>query len=248
MTQNQTYENNSSNSSLRADIREAFTHAVPIMAGYMVLGLPCGMLSSTAGMSWWMVGLMSITFYSGAGQYMIPNMYLAANPLLAIITSVSLVNSRQLLYGASLSQYMGSQKIINILMAATVTDESFGVNLARYMKGVWDTRKALFLNLFSMLSWGIFTALGAFLGEQFSVPATLASFAMTSLFICLLMMQPFARENVLASVGAIVGVVICKLLGLEGVSILLGALVGVVSGVLAMQMLPHTQSAIKESK
>lgn len=66
-------------------IRDSLTAAFPIMAGYVVLGLPCGILCAAAGMDWWMTAVMSILFYSGAGQYMIPNMYLAGNPLSAII-------------------------------------------------------------------------------------------------------------------------------------------------------------------
>ena len=47
------------------------------------------------------VFLFSVLFYSVAGQFMIPNMYLAASPLASIVASVSLVNTRQMLYSAS---------------------------------------------------------------------------------------------------------------------------------------------------
>ena len=56
---------------IEVEVREAFKRALkpalPIIAGYIVLGLPCGILSATAGMSWWMVAILSIVFYSGAG-------------------------------------------------------------------------------------------------------------------------------------------------------------------------------------
>ena len=128
-------------------IRDSLTAAFPIMAGYVVLGLPCGILCAAAGMDWWMTAVMSILFYSGAGQYMIPNMYLAGNPLSAIILSVTLVNTRQMLYGASLSQFCGNvSKRLSFIFGATVTDESFGVNLARFINGGWTVRAALKLS------------------------------------------------------------------------------------------------------
>lgn len=44
---------------------------------------------------------MSVLFYSGAGQFMIPNMWLAGAPIASIIASVSFVNTRQMLYSAA---------------------------------------------------------------------------------------------------------------------------------------------------
>lgn len=210
---------------------EAFKAALPIMAGYVVLGLPCGLLCQQAGMNWAMVAIMSAIFYSGAGQYMIPNMFMAGNPLLSIIASVSLVNTRQLLYGASLSRFCETvSKHSAFLFGATVTDESFGVNLARFENGSWDVRRATLVNLCSQTSWGLSCVVGTLVGSLVSVPTAIASFAMTSIFICLLCMQKVSTTNVIAIVAAAVGVFICKLVGLGGPAILLGALIGMACG------------------
>lgn len=136
--------------------KEAFQAAWPIVLGYVVLGIPCGILGVAAGMDVWMIAIMSLLFYSGAGQYMIPNMWLAGNPISAIIASVALVNTRQMLYGASLSQFCGSAgKRLAFIFGATVTDESFGVNLARMINGNWSVKHALLVNLFSLTSWTV---------------------------------------------------------------------------------------------
>ena len=209
-------------------VREAFSAALPIVLGYVVLGIPCGILCVAAGMDVWMIAVMSLLFYSGAGQYMIPNMWLAGNPITAIIASVCLVNTRQLLYGASLSQFCGAAgKCLSFLFGATVTDESFGVNLARMINGTWDVKRALLVNLFSLSSWTLSNVVGALIGCAISLPTALASFAMTSLFICLLCMQKVSRANLVAVAGAVLGVVACKCAGLSGPAILVGALVGV---------------------
>lgn len=198
------------------------------MAGYVVLGLPCGILCVKAGMDVWMVALMCALFYSGAGQYMIPNMWLAGNPLTAIIASVTLVNTRQMLYGASLSQFCGSvRKRLAFFFGATVTDESFGVNLARFINGSWSVQNSLIVNLLSQSTWLVANVAGAIIGSAISLPTALASFAMTSLFICLLCMQRVTVENLVAVIGAAGGVIVCKLAGLAGPAILIGALAGV---------------------
>lgn len=214
-----------------AVVSDGLKAALPIMAGYVVLGLPCGILCGQAGMAWWMVFIMSMTFYSGAGQYMIPNMWLAGASIPSTIASVSLVNSRQLLYGTSLSQYCeGAGKRLSFLFGATVTDESFGVNLARFTGGDWDVRRATWVNLFSMTTWALSCTAGVLVGELLSVPTALASFAMTSIFICLLCMQKVDPVNLVTALCAAAGVIVCKFVGLSGPAILIGAVFGVVAG------------------
>ena len=77
----------------REHILSAFSAAVPIMLGYVAIGLPCGILGNTIGLNPLQVALLSILLYSGAGQFMIPNMFLAGSSVAAITASVSLVNT-----------------------------------------------------------------------------------------------------------------------------------------------------------
>lgn len=45
-------------------ILDGLKAAWPIIAGYVVLGLPCGLLCQQAGMNWAMCLIMSTLFYS----------------------------------------------------------------------------------------------------------------------------------------------------------------------------------------
>lgn len=212
-------------------VKEVLSAAFPVMLGYVFLGIPCGILCQQVGLSALQVFLLSMLFYSGAGQYMIPNMWLAGSPALAIIASVTLVNSRQLLYGASLSRFCGkAKKKLSFLFGATVTDESFAVNLGRFEKGSWSVGKATAVNILCQTTWAVSNALGAVLGSLLTVPSALASFAMTSIFLCLLFSQKKTNANIVAGLVAVAGVFVCKLAGLSGPAILVGALLGVVAG------------------
>ena len=212
-------------------IKDGFKAALPIMAGYVVLGLPCGLLCQQTGINALEAFILSITFYSGAGQYMIPNMWLAGSGPAAIIASVSLVNTRQTLYATALSQFCANcSKRLGFLFSATVTDESFGVNLARFQNGGWDVYRATAVNLFSMFTWALANAAGVILGNLASVPTALASFAMTAIFICLLCMQKINVVNIVTMLTAALGVFFCKVAGLSGPAILIGAVAGVVVG------------------
>lgn len=212
----------------REHIRQSFDAAIPIMLGYVAIGVPCGILCGSIGLNALQVFLLSALFYSGAGQFMIPNMYLAASPLASIIASVSLVNTRQVLYSASFApECEGVSKGMAFLFAATVTDESYGVSIARFREGGWSVGRALAVNLFSQSSWALSNVAGVLVGGLVDIPLQIAAFAMTSIFICLLFTQRLTSANVVAAVSAVLGVYACKLLGFGGAAILVGALLGV---------------------
>ena len=214
----------------RENISEAFNAAIPIMLGYVAIGLPCGILSASIGMNALQVLMISVLLYSGAGQFMLPNMWLALSPLASIVASISLVNTRQMLYSASFAPWCrGAGKLLSFWFAASVTDESFGVNMQKFLDGGWSVEKATLVNEFSHSSWTISCVLGVFLGNALGIPLAIAAFAMTSIFICLMVTQKVTPENVVAAACAMVGVVVCKLVGLAGPAILVGALVGVAS-------------------
>lgn len=202
------------------------------MLGYVAIGIPCGILSFSIGLDAFQVFLLCALFYSGAGQFMIPNMWMAHAPLLPIIASVSFVNTRQMLYSAAFAPWCeGVSKRLAFLFAATVTDESFGVNLREFQNGGWDAARATLVNLFSQSSWTASCVVGVFVGSALSIPLRIAAFAMTSIFICLLVTQKLTSANVVAAVGAIVGVCACKAAGFADPAVFLGALAGVLCAI-----------------
>lgn len=212
----------------------AFKAALPIVIGYVALGIPCGILCAAAGLDIWMVILMSVFFYSGSGQYMIPNLFLAGSSPLAICASVALVSSRQTLYGSALVPFLqGVPRRLAVLCASNVTDESFGVNIERFHLGNWRPSEAFLVNCFSQLSWIASNVIGVLLAGVLSIGTAIASFAMTSLFLCLMLIQKRTRDNVVAGIGAVLGVIACKLVGLSGPAILIGALIGIACGMVA---------------
>lgn len=209
-------------------IKQSFQVALPIMLGYIAIGIPCGILCNSIGLNTFQVFLLSALFYSGAGQFMIPNMWLAGSPLASIIASVSLVNTRQMLYSAAFAPACrGVKKRLSFLFAATVTDESYGVSISEFLKGDWSVGRALLVNVFSQSSWMVSNVVGVLVGNVINIPLAIASFAMTSIFICLLVTQKVSSANLLAALVAAFGVFICKMIGLGGLAILIGALAGV---------------------
>ncbi len=213
-------------------IRQALQAAFPIMLGYVAIGIPCGILCDSIGLNALQVFLLSALFYSGAGQFMIPNMWLAGSPVASIIASVSLVNTRQMLYSAAFAPACkGAKKRLSFLFAATVTDESYGVNVQKFSEGGWSVGKATMVNLLSQSSWALSNVVGVLVGSALGIPLAIAAFAMTSIFICLMVTQKLSAANLVAMGVAFAGVYACKAAGLAGPAILVGAVLGVVAAI-----------------
>ncbi|MDD7369786.1 MAG: AzlC family ABC transporter permease [Berryella intestinalis] len=216
----------------RDNIQAAFGAAFPIVLGYVAIGIPCGILSSSIGMNALQVLIMCLLLYSGAGQFMIPNMWLAASPVASIVASVSLVNMRHILYSTSITSWVKDvPRPLSFFFAATITDESFGVNMNRFLAGDWSVERATWVNCFSWSSWTLSCVAGTFIGSALNIPLPIAAFAMTSIFICLMVTQKMTPSNVVAIATAVAGVFLCKLVGLSGPAILLGATFGVVAAI-----------------
>jgi 4-azaleucine resistance transporter AzlC len=227
-------------------LKEVFKAGYPVVLGYIAIGIPCGILSQSIGLNALQVYIFSVILYSGAGQFMIPNMFLAGSTLPAIAASVSLVNTRQMLYSASFASEVKSappaSKLLSFFFTATVTDETYGISVQKFREGNWSQGKALALNIMSETSWALSCVVGVFIGSAIQIPLSIASFAMTSIFICLLFTQKLSTPNIAAAVFAMVGVYLCKLVGLSGASILVGAIAGVVLALLISPHLPQIKN------
>nr|WP_315521628.1 AzlC family ABC transporter permease [Olegusella massiliensis] len=214
-------------------LKKTIPVALPVMLGYLAIGLPSGILAAQVGVPTWACFVVSATVYSGAGQFMFPNMVLAGASPLAIIASISLVNTRQVLYSAAFAPFFRkTSRLLTVVFSATVTDETFGINLDKLSRvgEDWTPQDALAINLESMFSWASANCIGALVGPLLALPTEITSFAMTAIFICLLVGQKMRIEAVLALVVAVLGVAVCKLVGLGGLAVFLGALLGVIAG------------------
>ena len=183
----------------------------PVMLTYVAIGAPCGMIMAQTGMEPWMVFALSSTFVTGSGQFMVCNLWLAGVP------------------AASIAPYLrGASKRQALAVAATLTEEAYGISLAKLVEGEdWGPRESFALNAILIATWGVSCTTGAIVGAVVDVPTAIAGFVCTSLFICLLFSQRLSRGNVVAAVMAAVSVAICKFLGWTNIAVPASVLVGV---------------------
>ena len=217
--------------------RDVLAVAWPIMLSYVAVGLACGVLEAKCGMAHWMAFLLSVTLISGAGQFMMSNLWLAGVPVPSIALSVAAISLRFALYSASLAPHLRrASRGQSLALSATLIEEAYGVTLGKLAGGTrsgWTLGHALALNVVTILTWALSCAAGAALGAAIDLPTAIAGFAMTSLFIYLVWTQPRTRGNAGAMAAAALTVIACKSLGLSAAAVPLAAVAGVAAGLAA---------------
>lgn len=154
----------------------------PVMLTYVAIGAPCGMIMGQTGMEPWMVFALSSTFVTGSGQFMICNLWLAGVPAASIAPHLTGASKRQ-----------------TLAVAATLTEEAYGISLAKLVEGEdWGPRESFVLNVILIATWGVSCTTGAIVGAVVDVPTAIAAFVCTSLFICLLFSQRLSRGTTLS--------------------------------------------------
>lgn len=174
----------------------AFPHTLPVLAGFLVLGIAYGMLMLEKGFGpQWSV-LMSAVAFCGSMQFVaITLLTTAFHPLEALILSL-LVNARHLFYGLSmLDKYKGFGKVKGFLIY-TLCDETFSiVSSANPPDGIEPKYFYLSISLLDYLYWVFGSLLGGLLGGLVPFDMKGLDFALTALFVVLFLEQMKKKGN-----------------------------------------------------
>lgn len=164
-------------------LRAALPHTLPVLTGYLFLGLAYGVLMRAAGFPVWMTALCSTLIYAGSMQYAALPLLSAFDPAGAFLLSL-MINARHLFYGLSmLGPYSGTGKKKPYLIFA-LTDETFSVNVsARPPEGVDRGWFLFYVSLLDQLYWVAASAAGAVLGGALPFDTKGIEFVMTALFV-----------------------------------------------------------------
>jgi 4-azaleucine resistance transporter AzlC len=179
-----------------AALRAAFPVTVPVMTGYLCLGMAYGLLMAANGYGTFWSTFMSLLVFGGSIQYVaIALLTTAFDPLQAFLLSV-MVNARHIFYGLSmLGKYKGIGRCRPYLIAA-LSDETFSlVSTLDPPAGVEAKNFYFWISLLDHGYWVLGTALGSLLGGLITFDTTGMDFALTALFVVLFLEQWKKREN-----------------------------------------------------
>ncbi len=179
-----------------AALRAAFPATVPVMTGFLCLGLAYGVLMQSKGYGPLWSTLMSTVAFGGSMQFVAITLLTAAfDPIQAFFLSI-MVNARHIFYGvALLDKYKGLGKARAALIY-TLCDETFSlVSTLEPPGGVDRKRFYLSVSLLDYAYWVGGTAAGGLLGNLIAFNTKGMDFALTALFVVLFLEQWKRREN-----------------------------------------------------
>ncbi len=208
-------------------IKKSFPRTLPVMAGYIFLGIAFGILADSYGFSPVTALAMSIFVYAGSAQFLGVALMAAHTALPQVFFLVFVLNFRHFFYGLSmLTRYRGKGAVKNYLIFA-LSDETYAL-LAGSMvpEGVTDKDYYLAVTLMDQLWWCIGTVLGSIIGNAIPLDLTGIDFAMTALFAVLFVEQWKSFGNHIPAItGFVISVLSLVLLGQD--SYLIPALIGI---------------------
>ncbi len=210
--------------------------AVPIILGYLPIGLAFGVLASTAGLSIYSAVAMSVFVYAGSAQLIAVGLIDAGAGMAAITMTVFLVNLRHLLMSAYLAphlRYLSPWQ--QALFSYEITDESFAIHSTFFRKHGRPSKTELFaLNHFAHLAWIAGTLLGAWLGARLTFDTAVLGidYALPAMFIALLIMQiENYRHAAIAVIAGTLGLLF-YLAGMNQLYIILATVIAATIGTL----------------
>lgn len=171
-------------------LKAAFPYTLPVMTGYLFLGMAFGILLNSKGYSFVWAIFMSILIFAGSMQYVAINLLtLTFDPLNAFFMTL-MVNARHLFYGLSLLGKYNETGRKKFYLMFGLTDETFSILCATEPpEGINKDWFMFFVTFLNHLYWIIAAALGGILGSLVTFNTKGIDFVMTALFVVIFLNQ-----------------------------------------------------------
>ena len=228
---------------VRTDLRAGAMAIVPMLFGVIPFGRVAGVTPVAGGLGGGAAVGFSTIVFAGASQ--LAAIEVLSNGGAAVVAALAActINLRMLLYSASLAPYLSSERFgRRMAVAYLLTDQAYAVSILRWRgegdqrvdAALLDRRWSFYLGAGLTLwgAWQVSTVAGVLLGNAIpdSVPL---GFAVPLVFLVLLIPTlDRAHAVVAAAVGGLATVLALEL-GVGPLSVMVGAVAGVLAGALA---------------
>ena len=195
--------------------RKAFPFTIPVLTGYLFIGIAFGVMYAEKGYSFLWAILMSVMVYAGSGQYLAVNFFVPGISFVQVIFLTFMVNVRHIFYGISLLEKFNKMGIKRWYMIFGLTDETYSLLCTTNVPKDVDENKFLFaISVMDHSYWVLGSAIGAIAGTVLPINSEGIDFAMTALFVVIFIEQWMDRKNrVPEIIGVIVAIVALILFG-----------------------------------
>ena len=189
-------------------IKKAFIMTVPVLTGYICLGIGFGIVLESNGYGILWAFAMGLLIYAGSMQYVAVDLLSGGASLIVTAITTFMVNARHLFYGVSMiDKYKNAGKKKPYMIFA-LTDETYSLICSEKSN---DQGLYFFISLFNHCYWVIGCVLGALIGSLITFNTEGIDFALTALFVTVFVEQWLTAKNHLYAIIGVVSTVLCLL-------------------------------------
>lgn len=190
----------------------AFPRTLPVMAGYIFIGIGFGILLQSKGYSFLWAVLMSISIYAGSMQYVAVDLLTGGATLVSSAIMTLMVNARHLFYGISMLEKYRNTGGKKPYLIYALTDETYSLVCSQELDD--DIDRGLYYIMVSALNqsyWVAGSAIGGLAGSLISFDVTGIDFAMTALFTVIFIEQWIGTKQHIPAIVGVLTTVVCLL-------------------------------------
>ncbi len=166
--------------------RLALKHSLPVMLGYIPLGMAFGVLFQSLGYAWWLASLSGVMIYAGSAQFLAVGILASGSGLVEAFLATLAINARHVFYGLTLINRYSLSGWRRWYLIFGLTDETYAV--VTHNEVPIEQRQSYYFSvtLLNHSAWITGCALGAGLQSIFSFNSEGFEFSMLALFLVLL--------------------------------------------------------------
>ena len=168
----------------RRAFRAALPATIPVLMGYLSIGIAFGLMLEAVGYNVIWSFFMSLTIYAGSGQYMGVELLRDGAALTSVAMLTLILNFRHLVYGLSMLEKFRGMGWRKLYMIFSLTDETYALlSSARVPERVDPHAYYFAIALLDHAYWILGSVIGSVAGALIQFDTTGIDFAMTALFV-----------------------------------------------------------------
>ncbi|WP_138268973.1 MULTISPECIES: AzlC family ABC transporter permease [Anaerofustis] len=204
--------------------KEAFKVTMPVLLGYLSIGLAFGLMMQSIGLNFIWAGGMSLVIYAGTLQYLAVMMFQTGMSMISVALMTLFVHFRHMVYGLSLiEKFKDISFFKKVYMIFGLTDETYALLTSSTVpESVKDDVENyyFYISILDHSYWIIGSILGATIGSLININTEGVSFAMIALFCVLCTEQWFnLKSKVPIFIGGICALVALFIFGPDNMMI-----------------------------
>ncbi|MDR1771026.1 MAG: AzlC family ABC transporter permease [Hungatella sp.] len=170
--------------------KAAFPMTIPIMAGFLFLGLAYGIYMNVSGFNFVYPMIMSLIIYAGSVEFLTVGWLLGGFSPLKALALTLMINARHLFYGLSMLDKYNLPGLKKIYLIFGLCDESFSINCTADIPADVDRGWfMIFVTLLNHIYWVVGATIGGLFGSFIHFDTTGLDFVMTALFVVIFLEQ-----------------------------------------------------------